>query len=64
MGLTLGSNIRELVLAIGEIIINSDGKITTAELEIPGQLFYLEIAVKLKEVQDDTDKKARKDESK
>lgn len=54
MGLTLGSNIRELVLAIGEIIINSDGKITTAELEIPGQLFYLEIAVKLKEAADDT----------
>lgn len=54
MDLTLSSSIRELVLAIGEIIINSDGKITTAELEIPEQSFYLEIAVKLKEAADDT----------
>ena len=54
MNLTLNSNIRELVLAIGEIITESNGKITTVELEIPEQSFYLEIAVKLKEVQDDT----------
>lgn len=55
MDLTLGSNIRELVLAIGEIIVESNGKITTVELEIPDQSFSLEITVKLKEgVQDDT----------
>lgn len=55
MDLTLGSNIRELVLAIGEIIVESNGKITTVELEIPDQSFFLEITVKLKEgVQDDT----------
>lgn len=65
MDLTLDSNIRELVLAIGEIIVESNGKITTVELEIPDQSFFLEITVKpKKEVQDDTDKKARKDESK
>ncbi|MCW0988458.1 hypothetical protein [Streptococcus anginosus] len=55
MDLTLDSNIRELVLAIGEIIVESNGKITTVELEIPDQSFFLEITVKPKEeVQDDT----------
>ena len=56
MDLTLDSNIRELVLAIGEIIVESNGKITTVELEIPDQSFFLEITVKpKKEVQDDTE---------
>lgn len=56
MGLTLNSKIGDLVLAIGEIIVNSDGKTTTVELEIPNQSFYLEITVKPKEeVQDDSE---------
>ncbi|WP_247954114.1 hypothetical protein [Streptococcus intermedius] len=56
MDLTLSSSIRELVLAIGEIIVESNGKITTVELEIPDQSFFLEITVKQKEeVQDDTE---------
>ena len=55
MGLTLNSKIGDLILEIGKLIIGSDGKTTTATLEIPGQDFYLEIAVKPKEeVQDDT----------
>lgn len=55
MNLTLNSNIWELVLAIGEVVTESNGKITTVELEIPDQSFFLEIAVKPKEeVQDDT----------
>nr|DAY09126.1 MAG TPA: hypothetical protein [Caudoviricetes sp.] len=49
MGLTLNSKIGDLVLAIGEIIVNSNGKTTTVELEIPNQSFYLEITVKPKE---------------
>lgn len=49
MSLTLNSTIGDLVLAIGKIIVESDGKKTTAILEIPVQSFYLEIAVKLKE---------------
>lgn len=49
MSITLNSTIGDLVSAIGEIIIDSDGKITTAILEIPDQSFYLEIEVKLKE---------------
>lgn len=54
MSLTLNSTIGDLVLAIGEIIVESDGKTNTALLEIPDQDFYLEIAVKPKEeVQDD-----------
>lgn len=53
MNLTLNSSIGDLVSAIGEIIIGSDGKITTAMLEIPDQSFYLEIAVKLKEELED-----------
>ena len=48
MSLTLNSTIGDLVLAIGEIIVSSDGKTNTAMLEIPDQNFYLEIAVKLK----------------
>lgn len=48
MGLTLNSKIGDLVLAIGELIVASDGKITTAELDIPDQNFYLEITVKIK----------------
>lgn len=55
MNLTLNSNIWELVLAIGEIITESNGKITTVELEIPDQSFFLEITVKPKEeVQDES----------
>lgn len=55
MGLTLNSEIGDLILAIGKLILASDGKNTAATLEIPGQDFYLEIAVKSKEeVQDDT----------
>ena len=54
MSLTLNSTIGDLVLAIGEIIVESDGKTNTAMLEIPDQDFYLEIAVKPKEeVQND-----------
>ena len=54
MGLTLNSKIGDLFLAIGDIIVNSDGKTTTVELEIPNQSFYLEITVKPKEeVQDE-----------
>lgn len=49
MSLTLNNTIGDLVSAIGEIIVDSDGKTTTAILEIPNQSFYLEIAVKLKE---------------
>lgn len=49
MSLTLNSKIGDLVSAIGEIIIESDGKTTTTILEIPDQDFYLEIVVKLKE---------------
>ena len=49
MSLTLNSSIGDLVLAIGEIIVESEGKTTTAMMEIPGQSFYLEIAVKLKD---------------
>lgn len=49
MNLTLNSTIGDLVLAIGEIIVESDGKTTTAMIEIAGQSFYLEIAVKLKD---------------
>lgn len=49
MSLTLNSTIGELVLAIGKIIVESDGKFNTAMLEIPDQDFYLEIAFKLKE---------------
>ena len=53
MGLTLNSTIGDLVLAIGEIIVNSDGKVTTVELEIPKQSFYLEVTVKSKKEVDD-----------
>ena len=49
MNLTLNSKIGDLVLAIGEIIVESDGKTNTALLEIPEQDFYLEIAVKPKD---------------
>lgn len=49
MRLTLNSTIEDLVLAIGKIIVESDGKTSTAMLDIPEQKFYLEIAVKLKE---------------
>lgn len=49
MALTLNSKIGDLILAIGELIVDSDGKTTTVELEIPNQSFYLEITVKPKE---------------
>lgn len=48
MSLTLNSTIGDLVLAIGKIIVDSDGKTNTAMLEIPDQDFYLEIAFKTK----------------
>ena len=48
MSLTLNSTIGDLVLAIGKIIVESDGKTNTAMLEIPGQDFYLEITFKTK----------------
>ena len=48
MGLTLNSEIGDLILAIGKLILASDSKNTAATLEIPGQDFYLEIAVKPK----------------
>lgn len=51
MELTLNSKIGDLVLAIGELIVASDGKTITAMLEIPDQDFYLEITVKPKEVE-------------
>lgn len=49
MSLTTNSTIEDLVMAIGKIIVESDGKTNTAMLEIPGQDFYLEIAVKSKD---------------
>lgn len=49
MGLTTNSTIEELVLAIGKIIVDSDGKTDTMRLDLSDQNFYLEIAVKLKE---------------
>ena len=48
MSLTLNSTIGDLVLAIGKIIVESDGKNNTVMLEIPDQDFYLEIALKIK----------------
>lgn len=48
MGLTLNSKIGDLILAICQLIVASDGKTTAAMLEIPDQDFYLEIAVKVK----------------
>ena len=41
--------IEDLVLAIGKIIVESDGKNDTMVLDILEQKFYLEISVKLKE---------------
>ena len=55
MGLKLNSKISDLILAIGEIITSSDGKITAVRMDISGTPFYLEIEVKPKEeVQDDS----------
>lgn len=51
MSLTTNSTIEDLVLAIGKIIVESDGKDDTMVLDIPDQKFYLEIAVKVKEVE-------------
>ncbi|HFI0853324.1 TPA: hypothetical protein ACGOYQ_001124 [Streptococcus suis] len=51
MALTLNSKIADLILAIGEIVKESDGKTRTAELEIPEQSFYLEITIKSREVE-------------
>ena len=48
MSLTLNSTIGDLLLAIGKIIVESDGKTNTAMLEIPDQDFYLEITFKTK----------------
>lgn len=47
MNLTINSTIEDLILAIGKIIVESDGKNDTMVLEIPEQDFYLEISVKL-----------------
>ncbi|NQI71976.1 hypothetical protein HO590_01925 [Streptococcus suis] len=55
MELTLNSKIVDLILAIGEIIKESDGETATVELEIPEQTFYLEITIKPKEVGNDTE---------
>lgn len=49
MSLTTNSTIEELVLAIGKLIVESDGKINTMVMDFPEQNFYLEIAVKLKD---------------
>ena len=49
MNLTTNSTIEDLVLAIGKIIVESDGKNNTMVLDIPEQKFYLEISVKLKD---------------
>ena len=49
MGLTLNSEIGDLILEIGKLILASDGKTTTVMLEIPDQDFYLEITVKPKD---------------
>ena len=49
MGLKLNSKISDLILAISEIITNSDGEITAVRMDIPGHPFYLEIKVKPKE---------------
>ena len=51
MSLTTNSTIEDLVLEIGKIIVESDGKNDTMVLDIPDQKFYLEIAVKVKEVE-------------
>lgn len=48
MSLTTNSTIEDLVLEIGKIIVESDGKNNTMVLDIPEQKFYLEISVKLK----------------
>lgn len=49
MDLTLNSKIGDLVLALGEDFVASDGEKNTFALEIPEQDFYLEIAIKSKE---------------
>lgn len=46
MELTLNSKIGDLIVAIGEVIKNSDGNSATVELGIPDESFYLEITVK------------------
>lgn len=51
MNLTTNSTIEDLVLEIGKIIVESDGKNDTMILDIHDQKFYLEIAVKVKEVE-------------
>ena len=48
MNLTTNSTIEDLILEIGKIIVESDGKTNTAMLEIPDQDFYLEITFKTK----------------
>lgn len=55
MELTLNSKNVDLILAIGEIVEGSSGKTTTVELEIPDQSFYLEITIKSKEAENDTE---------
>ena len=49
MNLTTNSTIEDLVLAIGKIIVESDGKNDTMLMDFPEQNFYLEISVKLKD---------------
>lgn len=55
MDLTLNSKIIDLILAIGEIVKESDRKTSTVELEIHDQSFYLEITIKSKEAENDTE---------
>lgn len=55
MDLTLNSKIVDLILAIRDIVKASDGKTSTVELEIPDQSFYLEITIKSKEAENDTE---------
>ena len=49
MSLTTNSTIEDLILAIGKLVVSSDGKSNTMVLDFPKQKFYLEIAVKLKD---------------
>ena len=51
MNITTNNTIEDLILEIGKIIVESDGKNDTMVLDIPVQKFYLEIAVKVKEVE-------------
>ena len=47
MELTLNSTIGDLVLAIGKVIVESDGKTNTAMLEIPDQAVSAKFLLRL-----------------